>query len=310
MVAGVEQRTAHDLLVEALRLVAGRESFLVGVGHPVARRVGRVHLVDQQQLRRRRSRPNSYLVSARISPAAAAICLAAGEQRQRGRLHLRPTASESTRPSLRPRRRTVSGSSCAPVLGLGGRRDDRAAGSGVFLLQAVGEVVAVDRPRPVGVLAPQRRGGDAGDVAAHDHLDRQRRAPRGRRARWGRARRRRGWRRCRRCCSNHHAASWLSTWPLYGTPAMMRSNADSRSVVTNRRVPVARHGERVRAHLAVAAVGERRGRRRRTGRAADVVSAPWRGARHLLEQWRAPLPEPAQADAAVGAAPCAGAGGR
>jgi hypothetical protein len=35
--------------------------------------------------------------------------------------------------------------------------------------------------------------------------------------------------------SNHHAASWLSTWPLYGTPARMRSNADRRSVVTNSR---------------------------------------------------------------------------
>src|SRR4029079_11050416 len=35
--------------------------------------------------------------------------------------------------------------------------------------------------------------------------------------------------------ANHHAASGLSTWPLEGTPAMIRSNADSRSVVTKRR---------------------------------------------------------------------------
>src|SRR5215207_1049684 len=36
--------------------------------------------------------------------------------------------------------------------------------------------------------------------------------------------------------ANHHADSSFNTWPLYGTAAMMRSNADSRSVVTiNRR---------------------------------------------------------------------------
>src|SRR5215218_6409163 len=36
-------------------------------------------------------------------------------------------------------------------------------------------------------------------------------------------------------CSNHHAESWFSTWPFDGTVAMIRSNADSRSVVTNSR---------------------------------------------------------------------------
>src|SRR4051812_16334607 len=37
--------------------------------------------------------------------------------------------------------------------------------------------------------------------------------------------------------ANHQAASWLSTCPLYGTPAMTRSKAERRSVVTNRRSP-------------------------------------------------------------------------
>ena len=57
---------------------------------------------------------------------------------------------------------------------LGGRRDQR-LGQGGVLRQPVGEVVAVDRPGAVGVLPPQRRRRDAGDVAAHDDLDRQRR---------------------------------------------------------------------------------------------------------------------------------------
>ena len=103
-VAGGEQCAAHDLLVEALGLLAGGEAFLVAVGHPVARRVGRVHLVDQQQLPSS-SMPNSYLVSARIRPAVGCHLLAAPEQLQRGLHHLRPTARFDQAALRRPRPR-------------------------------------------------------------------------------------------------------------------------------------------------------------------------------------------------------------
>ena len=61
----------------------------------------------------------------------------------------------------------------AAVLCLGRRSHDRGRQIGV-LPQAVGEVIPVDRASPVGVLSPQRGAGDAGDVATHDHFDRQR----------------------------------------------------------------------------------------------------------------------------------------
>ena len=54
------------------------------------------------------------------------------------------------------------------------RRDDR-LGQPRVLAQPVGEVVAVDRAGAGRVRLPQRRRRDAGDVAAHDDLDGQRR---------------------------------------------------------------------------------------------------------------------------------------
>jgi hypothetical protein len=58
-------------------------------------------------------------------------------------------------------------------IGFGGRCDDCRGERGV-LDEPVRELVSVDRARSVGVLLPQRRGGDPGDVPANDHFDAQR----------------------------------------------------------------------------------------------------------------------------------------
>ncbi len=116
--------------------------------------------------------PNSYLVSARISPARspsdtprAKIASAASTTRSH---------SVAVRAGRVPRRRRTTAA----------RRGHRAwalvvgvtmwLGSGVFLRSPSGNSVAVHRPRAGAVHAPQRRVGDTGDVAAHDDLDRQR----------------------------------------------------------------------------------------------------------------------------------------
>ncbi len=66
--AGPRGPVAHELLVEA-RLPVTR---LVAVGRPEARRVGREHLVARARSCRRRRRPNSNLVSARMIPRSRA----------------------------------------------------------------------------------------------------------------------------------------------------------------------------------------------------------------------------------------------
>ena len=43
----------------------------------------------------------------------------------------------------------------------------------LVFVQAIGKAVAVDQPFAQRVAMPQGCGGDAGDIAAHDHFDRK-----------------------------------------------------------------------------------------------------------------------------------------
>jgi len=110
-----------------------------------------VDLVDQQQLA---GRADAELVLrvGQDQPGASGQFLSAGEQFQRGVLDLAPQRRRHkafARHVGRAQRFVV-----AAVLGFGGRCDDGRRQVRV-LAQAVGEVVPVDRPRPVVVLAPQ-----------------------------------------------------------------------------------------------------------------------------------------------------------
>ncbi len=116
--------------------------------------------------------PNSYFVSARISPLRAPAVAAPLEQRQRHCLDPCPQLGidQASFGDVGTRQRYV----VATVFRLGRRGDDRRVEARV-LGEPVGELVAVDDARPGRVLRPQRRVGDARDVAPNDHLDRQRR---------------------------------------------------------------------------------------------------------------------------------------
>ena len=171
-VAEVDQRSPDDLLVEALGLVARGQPLLVRVGHPEPRRVGSVDLVDQQQLARVDGQTELVLRVGQDQSGRSSGLLAEGEERERGVADALPQRRHRPDPSATTSCALI-GSSCPPSCGLGGRRDD--VGRQLCVLaQPVGQVVAVDGARAVGVLLPQRRRCDAGDVAADDHLDGQR----------------------------------------------------------------------------------------------------------------------------------------
>ena len=170
-VAGVEQRPSNDFLVQALGLVAGGQPLVVGVCHPVARRVRRVHLVDEQQFPVVGRHTELVLRVGKDEPRPARHVLPAFEQRQRCGAHAPPHLGFDQAPSdhVGRRDRLV----VRTRLGLGGGRD-HVVGQCRVLAETVGELDAVDGARPIGVLTPERGGGDTGDVTAHDHLDGQR----------------------------------------------------------------------------------------------------------------------------------------
>ncbi len=58
------------------------------------------------------------------------------------------------------------------VTRFGGGRDD-GRGQRVILVQAIGKVDAIDVAFTLAVAIPERGLGDAGNIAAHDHLDGQ-----------------------------------------------------------------------------------------------------------------------------------------
>ena len=168
-VAGGEQGSADDFLVEALRFLAGREPRLVGLADPVARRVRCVHLVDQQQAAVGCG-AELVLGVGKDQAGLGGLGLAPMEQHQRCLHHLSPSTMLDE-PSLRDlgdREREVVHAFGA----LRRRCDERPRQHGV-LPQTVRESMAVDVAGTIGVLLPQRGGRDPGDVPAHDHLDRQ-----------------------------------------------------------------------------------------------------------------------------------------
>ena len=93
---------------------------------------------------------------------------------------------------------------------------------------------------PLLVVRPDARRRHAGQVRAHDHLDRQRRALARDRARSDRARRARGSARRRASSRTRTRRREFSTWPLSGSVPSTRSNALMRSVTTMMRRPSAR----------------------------------------------------------------------
>ena len=135
-----------------------------------ARRIRCVDLVDQQEFAGGRGAELVFRIG-KYQPGLAGDLLPAGEQFERGRLHLAPQSrgDEPLASDIAGAQRLV----VPAVLGLGRRRDDGCREVGV-LSQAIGEVIAVDRPGTVFVLTPERRAGDPGDVSADDHLHWQR----------------------------------------------------------------------------------------------------------------------------------------
>jgi hypothetical protein len=81
--AVLDQPAAQELLVEAARVLAAGHRGGVAVGVPVARAVGGVDLVDEDDLAVV-PQPSSYLVSTRIRPRSAAIACPAANRASSG----------------------------------------------------------------------------------------------------------------------------------------------------------------------------------------------------------------------------------
>ena len=120
--------------------------------------------------------PNSYFVSARISPASRPRAAPRSNSSGRRRHHPLPQPSLDQTAG----RHVVAGD--RRVVGAVGplrrRGDDRCRQLGV-LRQAVGQAVAVDQSLAGGVPRPEGGVGDPGDVRPDDDLDRQRMCRRG-----------------------------------------------------------------------------------------------------------------------------------
>ena len=116
-------------------------------------------------------KPNSYLVSTKISPALRAISC----PRVNTAIAAVSTCSHSdcsTKPAFED---LVAGQSFVMrAAGRFGRRCNDRCWQRIILLQAIRQRNAIRFALAVGVQRPQRRAGHAGDEAAHDHFDRQR----------------------------------------------------------------------------------------------------------------------------------------
>ncbi len=142
----------------------------VGVGGPVAAGIGRVDFVNQRQLTINQA--ELVLGVHQNQPGAAGGGLPAREQRQRRRLHLLPQ-----RRLYQPARQQVAAREAFIVRAAGGfgRGRDQRLRQRVIFAQAVRQRKAVRAALALGIERPQRGGGHAGDVAAHDDFNRQRR---------------------------------------------------------------------------------------------------------------------------------------
>ena len=150
----------------------------------------------------------------------------------RARAHRRCAVVEERIAASRAASVEVARRSCAPIARISSRDAETSwspfsalvlgvrmgSGEPLVLLEPVGQLVAAEDALARGVVRPDARRGDAGDVRAHDHLDRERRAL-GARARWDRARAARGSASRGRSCSNHHAASAIQNLALEGKRA-------------------------------------------------------------------------------------------
>ena len=173
-------------------------------------------------------RPNSYLVSTRMSPRSAQISWPAAKSF----IAIAAASSKSaavTWPVARISSRDPE-TSCSPLgalvvgvrMGLGQR---------LVLLEPVGQDVPAEVPHAALVVGPEARRRRARRVRAHDHLDQDRLAldaledvgVRGAERVVGRD---------AFVWSNHHAARRFRTCPLNGTVPRTRSNALMRSVTT------------------------------------------------------------------------------
>jgi len=128
-----------------------------------------VHLVDE----RGPAVDQAELVLGVDQDQARAPCdlLAAAEDRKGSALDLLPQVGrdQAARDDLLRGETLVVGA--AGGLRRGG---DHRLGERIVLAQARRQVEAVRARHPLAVQRPQRSGGDAGDIAAHDHLDGQR----------------------------------------------------------------------------------------------------------------------------------------
>ncbi len=136
LVADVGEGTADDLFVEAFGFVAGGEALLVVSARSTTATSRGCVLRRSAAVRRRRSTPNSYLVSARISPARSPRSTPRPKSASAA-ASTRSHSSAWTWPARRrrqPRERHV----VAAVGSLGGRGDDGIGERGV-LAESVGE---------------------------------------------------------------------------------------------------------------------------------------------------------------------------
>ena len=179
-------------------------------------------------------RPNSYLVSTRMSPRSAQMRCPAAKSfiAMLGRL-------------VEVLRRHVPGGEdllaraghvVLALGGLGGRRED-GLGQLLVLLQPLGQRVAAEVADAALVVRPQAGRRRARGVRAHDHLDEDRRALDALEDVGVGHARSRGSATTSLVCSNHQAAMPLSTWPLKGMVPSTRSKALMRSVTTMKRRP-------------------------------------------------------------------------
>ena len=161
---------AQELLIDVVGVLAGGKARLVGGGDPVARRIGRVDLVDQAD--------HSVLVLAELvlrvhQDQAVLVRHLLSEREQLARL-LRAVvpvllAHEAALDHILGRDQLV-------VLVRLRRRRDQVLPELLVLLEALGQVDAAVLAHTVLVVRPQRRRRRARDVPAHHELDRERRA--------------------------------------------------------------------------------------------------------------------------------------
>ena len=169
-VATLLEPEAQHFLVAVLRLLPGGEALRVARRPPEARRVGRMNFVHHDQLAVNQA--ELVLGVDQDQPSLTAKFGSEGKERQRRPLHVRVDRfwHEIPGDDLVAGEALVVAAGGAPVC----RRRDDGLGQLLVLDEAVGEFESIDDPLAARVGAPDRGAGHTGEVAAHDHLDRDR----------------------------------------------------------------------------------------------------------------------------------------